>query len=113
MVRESVNESLVVVALVRDLMDRSKIQGSITGVKFPSGADGCAGADVVIIDLARNADAIEAIAEAEPNAKILGFGSHVDTESLEAARGAGAHLVMARSQFFRDPLAAVMGLLTK
>ncbi|CAB4997626.1 MAG: hypothetical protein F2877_06965 [Actinobacteria bacterium] len=110
-VDESVDKSLVVVALVRDLMDRSKIQGSITGVKFPSGADGCAGADVVIVDLARNADAIGAIVDAEPNAKILGFGSHVDIESLEAARGAGAHLVMARSQFFRDPLAAVTGLL--
>ncbi|MSW05325.1 MAG: hypothetical protein F2894_03850, partial [Actinobacteria bacterium] len=48
MVNESVDKSLVVVALARDLMDRSKIQGSITGVKFPSGADGCAGADVVI-----------------------------------------------------------------
>jgi len=107
-----VDKSLVVVALVRDLMDRSKIQGSITGVKFPSTIADCAGADVVIIDLAQNADAIGAVAEAEPNAKILGFGSHVDTESLEAARGAGAHLVMARSQFFRDPLAAVTGLLT-
>ncbi len=112
MVDEPVNESLVVAALVRDLMDRSKIQASLSGVKFPSGVDGCTGSDVVIVDLARNADLIGAIADAEPNAKILGFGSHVDIESLEAARGAGAHLVMARSQFFRDPLAAVTGLLT-
>ncbi|MEI8336141.1 MAG: DNA-binding response regulator [Actinomycetes bacterium] len=106
-------ESLVVVALVRDLMDRSKIQASITGVKFGSGADGCTGADVVIVDLARNADAIGAIADAEPSAKILGFGSHVDIESLEAARAAGAHLVLARSQFFRDPLAAVQEILAR
>ncbi len=108
-----VKDSVVVVALVRDLMDRSKIQGSITGVKFPSTVADCAGADVVIVDLARNADSIEAIAEASPNAKILGFGSHVDTESLEAARGAGADLVMPRSQFFRDPLAAVTRLLAR
>lgn len=108
-----VKDSVVVAALVRDLMDRSKIQASISGVTFPNGVDGCIGADVVIVDLARNADSIEAIAEASPHAKILGFGSHVDTESLEAARGAGAHLVMARSQFFRDPLAAVTETLAK
>lgn len=105
------SESVVVVALVRDLMDRSKIQSALGGATFPSGVEGCAGADVVIIDLARNADAVAAISRVEPNAKVLAFGSHVDIESLESARDAGAHSVMPRSQFFRDPLGAIEKLL--
>ena len=107
------SESVVVVALVRDLMDKSKIQSSIIGVKFPSAIEDCATADVVIVDLARNADAVGAVAKIAPNAIILAFGSHVDTESLDLARGAGAHSVMARSKFFRNPLAAVEELLAR
>jgi DNA-binding NarL/FixJ family response regulator len=39
----------------------------------------------------------EALGEARP--RFVGFGSHVDTETLKAARDAGCDLVMPRSQF--------------
>jgi hypothetical protein len=37
----------------------------------------------------------------------VAFGPHVDDAALDRARSQGADLVIARSRFFRDPLAAV------
>lgn len=36
---------------------------------------------------------------AGPNTWFVAFGSHVDVESLKAARAAGCHVVLARSRF--------------
>ena len=44
---------------------------------------------------------------AAPEARLVCFGSHVDEVSAEAARAAGADVVLPRSKFFRDPNAAV------
>jgi hypothetical protein len=59
-----------------------------------------------VVDLAREPD-LGALRAAAPEARILAFGPHVDDDRLEAARAAGADLVLARSRFFHDPAAAV------
>jgi hypothetical protein len=95
----------VVVAMVTDLMDRSRITAAIDGpITFVRrlDADTLAGADVVLVDLTR-LDDVGALRAAFPNVRIVAFGPHVDDESLDAARGAGFDVVVARSQFFRDP----------
>ena len=92
-------------ALVTDLMDRSRISAAIPGVEFGPVAD--APADVVIVDLARSADRVAEIRAAMPHARIVGFGPHVDDATAQAARDAGADLVLPRSRFFHDPAAAI------
>ena len=98
-----------VVAFVTDLMDRSKVQSAIEGVTFAREPAAAAGADVVIVDLARFADAVPEIRTHAVNARIVAFGPHVDDALLTGAGEAGADVVLARSQFFRDPGAAVTG----
>jgi hypothetical protein len=93
---------MIVSALVTDLMDRSKLSAAIPGVQFQLADD----ADVVIVDLARG-PAIAEIRASHPNARIVAYGSHVDTDSMDAARTAGADDVIPRSKFFRDPGAAI------
>ncbi len=92
-----------VCALVTDLMDRSRVSNAFPGVIFGVEPD----ADVVIIDLARAGDRIGEVRAALPDARIVCYGPHVDEEGAEAARAGGADVVLARSRFFRDPVAAV------
>ena len=96
---------MTVVALVTDLMDRSKLSTAVPGVTFARAVDGCSDASVVIIDLARYGDDVAAVRAVAPRARIIGFGPHVDGEGAERARAAGADVVLARSRFFRDPAA--------
>jgi hypothetical protein len=94
----------VVVALVTDLMDRSRITAAIDDpITFVRGldADALGAADVVLVDLTRFDD-VEAVRAAVPDGRIVAFGPHVDDESLDLARVAGIDVVVARSQFFRD-----------
>jgi hypothetical protein len=96
-----------IVAFTSDLMDRSKISGALGDVAFVRDAGACADADVVIVDLARNATHVAAVRAAAPAARIVAFGSHVDTAVLEQATRDGADAVLPRSRFFQDPAAAV------
>jgi DNA-binding NarL/FixJ family response regulator len=61
-------------------------------------ATGC-----VLIDLhnpeLKIAELVPLLRGAAPTAKLIGFGSHVDVETLRAAREAGLDKVMPRSQF--------------
>jgi DNA-binding NarL/FixJ family response regulator len=97
----------VTVALVSDLMDRSRVSAAIPGVHFVTDPAGCAGAAVVIVDLARSGTHITEVRRAAPSARIVAFGPHVDEEGARAAREAGADRVLPRSRFFRDPATAV------
>lgn len=90
-----------VVAFVPDLMDRSKVGAAAPGATFVTNAAGLAaaaeGADVVVVDLSR-----PGVLDALPlPARVVGFASHVDRETLAAAAARGAE-VLARSAFFRD-----------
>jgi DNA-binding NarL/FixJ family response regulator len=96
-----------VCAWVPDLMDRSRITAAVPAVSFVRDVAECAGADCVVIDLGVGADAVAAARAVAPEARLVCFGPHVDRELADAARAAGADDVMPRSQFFRDPAAAV------
>lgn len=94
-----------VVAFVPDLMDRSKVLAAAPGVRWArSGADLAEGAGpgvVAVADLGRPGAVVGLGAAAAAGARTIGFGSHVDRETLAAARAAGVAEVMARSEFFR------------
>lgn len=94
-----------IVALVSDLMDRSRISTAAPGIEFVADPHGAADADVVVVDLARFGDAVVGVRAAAPAARIVAYGSHVDDAVLERARDEGADLVLPRSRFFRDPAA--------
>jgi DNA-binding NarL/FixJ family response regulator len=94
---------LKVVALTSDLMDRSKLSAALPGVAFALAPD----ADVVIVDLARGVEQVAKVRADAPGARIVCFGPHVDDASMDAARAAGADVVLPRSRFFRDPAAAI------
>ena len=96
-------------ALVDDLMDRSRLAAALPGVEFASSVDACRGADTVVVDLGRHAEAVAAARAVAPDAWLVAFGSHVDEATLEAARAAGADRVLPRSRFFRDPAEAMTG----
>ena len=98
-----------VCALVSDLMDRSKISAAVPEAAFVREVGACAGADVVVVDLARFGDQIVALRAALPSSRLVCFGPHVDEAAAEAASSAGADSVLPRSKFFRDPAAAISG----
>ena len=96
----------VVVAYVPDLMDRSRFSAAAgVDVRFVNApadlaaASRSAGATTVVVDLSRPG-VLDALAEGGIAGRIVGFGSHVDTELLDAARAAGCSEVLARSRFF-------------
>jgi hypothetical protein len=95
------------VALVSDLMDRSRLSAAVADIRFVTDASQCPGAHVVVIDLARFGADVEAVRAAAPEARIIGFGPHVDRALLEDARAAGVDKVFPRSQLFRDVNAAL------
>lgn len=92
------------VALVPDLMDRSRLNGIADLVVVNSAAaldaiDGLGPGDVVAVDLSRP-DALAAGSRAaEKGAVVHGFASHVDSDTIKAANAAGVN-AMARSAFF-------------
>lgn len=95
-------------ALVADLMDRSRLTSALSNVEFATEITGEIGApDVVVVDLARYATAVRSLRLAAPGARIVGYGPHVDDETMARARADGADVVVPRSRFFRDPAAAV------
>ena len=96
-----------IVALVGDLMDRSRITAAVPTTSFATDPSGAAGADVVVIDLGRQAAAVAVVRRLEPDAWIVAFGAHVDEAVLATAATDGADRVLPRSRFFQDPAAAV------
>lgn len=93
--------SLDVVALVPDLMDRSRL-GTDPRVSFVRTVDELLSEPrrVAFVDLDRCDDEqLSLLAAAVP--VTIGFGPHVDDARLAAASAAGFDDVMARSVFFR------------
>lgn len=98
-----------VVALVPDLMDRSRITAALGDdvalVATPGHlAQRLAGPDqpeIVVVDLGRRGvlDALPGI-RAATGARLIAFGAHVERELLAAARAAGCDEVVPRSVFF-------------
>jgi hypothetical protein len=96
-----------VVALVGDLLDRSKIAAAVPGASFPTTPDDCAGADVIVVDVKAHPDAVAVARKLAPDARIVAYGRHDDPAALETARVEGADAALPRSRFFRDPAAAI------
>ena len=81
---------------VPDLMDRSKLRG----VRFVRRPEDLLEAEegLLVVDLSR-AGVLEVIPRLAGR-RVVGFGSHVDRATLEAARAAGCQ-AFARSELFR------------
>lgn len=96
------------VALVTDLLDRSRLPD---GVRFVRHLDGpaAADADVVVVDLAVPGalDGVRAVRAAGSTARIVAYGRHTERDRLAAASDAGCDRVLARSAFFADVAAAL------
>jgi len=90
------------VALIPDLMDRSRLPGD--DIEFVGSAAllpvVAAGADLVLIDLSRPGvpDVLDLMVETAT--RVVGFAPHVDDEVLALAVAAGVE-AMPRSLFFR------------
>jgi len=103
---------MTVLAYVPDLMDRSKVASAAPATVFVARpdalVDAAAPGDLVVVDLGRPGvlDVLPALAAA--GTRVVGFGSHVDRATLDAATAAGCAQVLARSAFFRD-LPALLG----
>jgi DNA-binding NarL/FixJ family response regulator len=98
-----------VVALVGDLLDRSKIAAAVPEARFAAAPDESTGADVVVIDVKAHPGAVAVARELAPEARIVAYGRHDNPAALEAARVDGADAALPRSRFFRDPAAAIAG----
>jgi hypothetical protein len=100
-----------VIALVGDLLDRSKIAAAVPNAGFATAPDEFAGADsealTVVVDVKAHPDAVAAARRLLPAARIVAYGRHDDPEALEAARADGADVALPRSRFFHDPAAAI------
>ncbi|MBI3725930.1 DNA-binding response regulator [bacterium] len=96
-------------AITGDLFFRAKIEEAARAVgaplpRFVSSAEKVS-AELVILELSPRTGGVEAVAkilERSPGARVVAFGSHVDTEMLDRARSLGAAEVMPRSRFVRE-----------
>ena len=61
----------MIVALVPDLMDRSRVSAALPDARFTRDANDCADATVVFVDLARHPDAVATVRAAAPTARIV------------------------------------------
>jgi hypothetical protein len=88
-----------IAAYVPDLMDRSKL-AAVPGVEFVTDPRLLVEveADLVVVDLSR--PGVLEVLSGLTHVRTIGFGSHVDVETLEAATAAGCDLVLPRSAFF-------------
>ena len=100
-------------ALVRDLLLRSRIEGAAeaAGVEVAFAADyarlhdiaAASAIDLVFADLSDSAFNPETTAReltaAWPAATLIGFASHIDLKPLAAARAAGFAQTLSRSEF--------------
>ncbi len=104
-----------VIALVPDLMDRSRVAGAVPGVRFVPDAAALVeafraarGTPTVLVDLGRQGVLDVAAGLVADGVRVVGFGSHVDTDLLEGARAAGLE-VHPRSRLFRSLPALLAG----
>lgn len=93
-----------VVALVVDLMDRSRVAAAVPDARFVTTVAAlmaAAGeADLVIVDLDRPGALDAAMRLARSGANVIAYASHVETDVLEGARLGGC-TALPRSAFFR------------
>jgi hypothetical protein len=100
-----------ILAIVPDLMLASRVEESLRGaghdVAVMQGLPDPVEADLLVCDL----DAVDAGEVARADAPALGFYSHVDVETKQAAEAAGIDLAIPRSRMARELPALVAKLL--
>lgn len=101
--------SVQAVAFVDDLLDRSKLEAALPGVRFARAVGEAVGARVVVVDLSRHRDLVVELHATVPDARIVCYGRHTDSGALEQALRDGASAAVARSRFFRDPVSLTRG----
>lgn len=103
----------IALGLIRDLFFRSKIDAvaSVVGAEIAYASDlsvvekRCAELKptIIFVDLSDGSFPAEETAAkvraAAPNARLVGFASHIDLKPLKAAREAGFALTLSRSEF--------------
>ena len=104
---------MIALGLIRDLFFRAKIDAVAAAigaeVEYASSLDAvapqCAQTppSVIFVDLSDPTfpalDTLEHVRVAAPEARVIGFASHVDLKPLKAAREAGYELTLSRSEF--------------
>jgi DNA-binding NarL/FixJ family response regulator len=107
------SKSKVALGLIRDLFFRSKIDAVASAlgatIAYASSLDAAAlrcaelKPDLVFADLSDStfpaSETIAKIRAVAPDARVVGFASHVDLKPLNAAREAGFELTLSRSEF--------------
>jgi len=96
-------------AITKDLFFRAKIEeaAKAAGVEKPRflASPEEATGELVLLELDQRTGGVQAVAtilKKAPKARVVAFGSHVDTETLARARELGADEVMPRSRFVRE-----------
>jgi DNA-binding NarL/FixJ family response regulator len=103
----------IALGLIRDLFFRVKIDAVAAAVgaevEYVSTLDAVAARcaelkpSIVFVDLSDPAfpalDALTKVRAAAPDARVMGFASHIDLKPLKAAREAGYELTLSRSEF--------------
>lgn len=104
-----------VVALVGDLMDRSRISAAVPSVRFAATPDELAAAvtgsgagTVALVDLSRPGSIDDVAPLVAARYRVVGFVAHVDADLADRARGVGIE-VHPRSRLFRSLGAIVAG----
>lgn len=95
------------IALVRDLIFGSRISGAakslgvpLRTVRDPAMLAAVPGRRLLVdLNLAGTIEAAAAWKAAEPGREVIGFVSHVDTQTINLAREQGIDKVLARSRF--------------
>jgi DNA-binding NarL/FixJ family response regulator len=103
----------IALGLIRDLFFRAKIDAVAAAVgaevEYASALDAVAARcaqlhpAIIFIDLSDDTfptlGTLKQIRAVAPNARVIGFASHVDLKPLKAAREAGYELTLSRSEF--------------
>jgi len=93
-----------IVVFAPDLMDRSKITAvapdAVVVRQAGDLAEHAHRGVTVVVDLSRPGVLDVLAAVAATGSRVIGFGSHVERETLAAAQSAGCSEVLARSAFF-------------
>jgi hypothetical protein len=92
-----------------DLFLRGKLEALLPDHRFIS-TQGIDPPDLVIVDIAR-VDAHD-VADTYPDAPLLGFTNHTDTDGLRRAHAAGFDQVVVKSALFERPSEVIGRLLT-
>jgi aminoglycoside/choline kinase family phosphotransferase len=110
-------ETHSVICLVRDLLFFSKIRAAAqsAGVTIKNLRDPEKLADesgvALLVDLGQDGCLQAAASWRQRTGKaVIGFASHVDVETIKAAKAAGIDRVMTRGQFDRDITAILKGI---